>query len=70
MFIYSYVYVVRLHMFIYTYVYIVQKRLSAPIPRPCHAHKVDTSQAFQQYHAKETSYTMPINFNWEEHRAS
>ena len=40
-------------MFIYTYVYIVQKLASAPIPRPCHAHNVDTSPAFHQNHAEE-----------------
>ena len=44
----TYVYIVRIHMFIYTYVYIVQKRPSQPIPRPCHAHKVDTSPAIRQ----------------------
>ena len=52
-------------MFIYTYVYIVQKRPSPPIPRPCHAHKVDTSPAFQQYHTVEIGYTTPLTFNWE-----
>ena len=34
-------------MFIYTNIYIVQKRPSPPIPRPCHAHKVDTSPAIR-----------------------
>ena len=52
-------------MFIYTYVYIIQKRPSPPIPLPCHAHKVDTSPAFQQYHAEKIGYTTPIIFNWE-----
>ena len=61
----NYVYIVRLHMFIYTYVYIVQKRLSPPITWPCHAHKVDTSPAFRQYHAEDILYTTPIIFNWE-----
>ena len=51
-------------MFIYTYVYMVQKRPSLPIARPCHAPKVDTSPAFQQYHAEEIGYTTPIIFNW------
>ena len=51
-------------MFIYTYLYIVQKRPSPPIPRPCHGHKVDTSPAFQQYHAEEIGYTTPLIFNW------
>ena len=60
----TYVYIVRIHMFIYTYVYIVQKRPSQPFPRPCHAHKVDTSPAFQQYHAEEIGYTTPIILNW------
>ena len=44
----TFVYIVRIHMFIYTYVYIVQKRPSPPIPRPCHAHKVDTSPAIRR----------------------
>ena len=47
-----------------TYVYIVQKRPSPLIPRPCHAHKVDTSPAFQQCYAEEIGYTTPIIFNW------
>ena len=51
-------------MFIYTYVYIVQKQPSMPIPRPCHAHKVDTSLAIQQYHTEEINYTTTIIFNW------
>ena len=41
----TYVYIICIHMFIYTYVHIVQKRPYLPIPRPCHAHKVDTSPA-------------------------
>ena len=44
----TYVYIVRIHMFIYTNVYIVQKRPSPPIPRPCHALKVDTSPAIRR----------------------
>ena len=60
----TYVYIVRIHMFIYTYVYIVQTRPFPPIPRSCHAHKVDISPAFQQYHAEEIGYTTPIIFNW------
>ena len=51
-------------MFMNTYVYIVKKRPSPPIPRPCHAHKVDTSPAFQQYHAEEIGNITPIIFNW------
>ena len=61
----TYVYIIRILMFIYRYVYIVQKRPSPPIPRLCHAHKVDTSPAFQQYHAEEIGYTTPIIFNCE-----
>ena len=49
----------------YTYVHIVQKRASMPIPRPCHAHKVDTSPAFHQYHAEEIGFTTTIIFNWD-----
>ena len=52
-------------MFIYTYVYIIQKRLSPHIPRPCRAHKVDTSPAFKQYQAEEIGHTTPVIFNWE-----
>ena len=43
-----YVYIVRIRIFIYTYVYIVQKRPSPPIPRTCHAQKVDTSMAIRR----------------------
>ena len=41
-------YIQFVYMFIYTYVYIVQKRPSPPIPRPCHAHKVDTSPTIRR----------------------
>ena len=51
-------------MFTYTYVYIVQKRPSPLLPRPCRAHKVDTSPSFWQYHAEEIGYTTPIISNW------
>ena len=42
---------------------IVQKLPSPPIPRPCHAHKLYASPAFQQYHAEEIGHTTPIIFN-------
>ena len=60
-------YIVRIHMFIYiyTHIYIVQKRPSHPIPRLCHAYKVDTSPTFQHYHAEKIGYTTPKNFNLE-----
>ena len=63
----TYVYIAHTPMYIYTYVYVVQKRPSTPIPRSCHAHKVDTSPAFKQYHAEEIGYTTTIIFNWEVH---
>ena len=63
----TYVYIAHIPMYIYTYVYVyvVQKRPSTPIPRPCHAHKVDTSPAFHQYHAEEIGYTTTVIFNWD-----
>ena len=39
----TYVYIVYIHMFIHTFAYIDKNRPSPPIPRLCHAHKVDTS---------------------------
>ena len=44
----TYVYIAHIPIYIYTYVYVVQKRRSTPIPRRCHAHKVDTSPAIRR----------------------
>ena len=54
---------IYLCIYIHIYVYVVQKRPSKHIPRPCHAHKVDNSPAFQQYRAEETDYATTIIFN-------
>ena len=53
----------------YTYLYIYMCIYSPKTAVPthsaaCHAHKVDTSPAFHQYHAEEIGYTTPIIFNW------
>ena len=61
----AYVYIAHIPMYINTYVCVVLKLASKPIPRPCHAHKVDTSPAFYKYHAEEIGYTTTIIFDWE-----
>ena len=60
----EYVYIVRIHVFVYTYVCIVQKRPSHPIPRPCHAHKADTSPAIRLRFSNITPKKSAIRGQW------
>ena len=48
------------YVYIYTYAYIVKKRQSPPIPRPCDAHKVDTSAAIRRRFSNITSKKLAI----------